>query len=185
MMPPYIHWSTSAARIAPTSWAAMYPGTRSQGKLPRTANASVTAGLRWAPEIVPMKKMIAQHHDPRRQRLHRQGQTRAERGRADHAAAGGDQDQQERSPHLAEQPAVLQPRVVELGVRLQLLSRASLQPRQHRLTGPGSGSLFGQRTAPESRPARHEVPATRSGSGAPIDVKKRYSPLDRYVRDAE
>ena len=36
----------------------MYPGTRRHGKLPRTANASVTAGLRWAPEIVPMKKMI-------------------------------------------------------------------------------------------------------------------------------
>ena len=45
MMPPYIHCRTSEARIAPTSWARMYPGTRSQGKFPRTANAKVTAGL--------------------------------------------------------------------------------------------------------------------------------------------
>jgi len=41
MMPPYIHCGTSEARIAPTSRAAMYPGTRSQGKLPRTANAKL------------------------------------------------------------------------------------------------------------------------------------------------
>ena len=44
--------------MPPTIWAMMYPGTRIQGKLPRTAKASVTAGLRWAPEIVPMKKMM-------------------------------------------------------------------------------------------------------------------------------
>ena len=36
----------------------MYPGTRSHGKLPRAANARVTAGLRWAPLTVPMKKMM-------------------------------------------------------------------------------------------------------------------------------
>ena len=37
----------------------MYPGTRLQGKSLRRAKATDTAGLRWAPEIAPMKRMIA------------------------------------------------------------------------------------------------------------------------------
>ena len=37
----------------------MYPGTRRQGKSPRSENATLTAGLRWAPDTLPMKRMIA------------------------------------------------------------------------------------------------------------------------------
>ena len=55
MIPPKSHSSVSAARSAPANWASRYPGTRFQGKLPRSANAQVTTGLRWAPETAPMK----------------------------------------------------------------------------------------------------------------------------------
>ena len=41
------------------SWTTTYPGTRRQGKSLRRANARLTAGLRWAPETAPMKRMIA------------------------------------------------------------------------------------------------------------------------------
>ncbi len=37
----------------------MYPGTRSHGKSPRSANATLTAGLRWAPDTLPMNRMTA------------------------------------------------------------------------------------------------------------------------------
>ena len=37
----------------------MYPGTRRQGKSPRSEKATLTAGLRWAPDTLPMKRMIA------------------------------------------------------------------------------------------------------------------------------
>ena len=37
----------------------MYPGTRRQGKSLRSEKASVTAGLRCAPETAPMNRMIA------------------------------------------------------------------------------------------------------------------------------
>jgi hypothetical protein len=37
----------------------MYAGTRFQGKSPRAANARLTAGLRCAPETVPMNRMMA------------------------------------------------------------------------------------------------------------------------------
>jgi len=51
--------SSSVAKIAPRNWATTYAGTRFHGKLPRSAKATLTAGLRWAPETVPMNKMIA------------------------------------------------------------------------------------------------------------------------------
>ena len=37
----------------------MYPGTRCHGKSPRSANAMLTAGLRCAPDTLPMNRMIA------------------------------------------------------------------------------------------------------------------------------
>jgi hypothetical protein len=37
----------------------MYPGTRHHGKSPRSENATLTAGLRWAPDTLPMNRMIA------------------------------------------------------------------------------------------------------------------------------
>ena len=37
----------------------MYPGTRRQGKSPRSENATLTAGFRWAPDTLPMNMMIA------------------------------------------------------------------------------------------------------------------------------
>src|SRR5579871_4724677 len=49
----------AAAPMAPISWATMYPGTRFHGKSPRAANAMLTAGLRWAPEVAPMNRMMA------------------------------------------------------------------------------------------------------------------------------
>ena len=51
--------STSVARIAPRIWATMSAGTRFQGKSPRSANATLTAGFRCAPETAPMNKMMA------------------------------------------------------------------------------------------------------------------------------
>ena len=37
----------------------MYPGTRRHGKSPRSENAMVTAGFRWAPDTLPINMMIA------------------------------------------------------------------------------------------------------------------------------
>ncbi len=48
-------------RTAP--WAAMYSGTRRQGKSPRSAKAMLTAGLRWAPESLLVKKDDREHHE--------------------------------------------------------------------------------------------------------------------------
>ena len=45
--------------MAPRNWATMYAGTRFHGKSPRAAKAMLTAGLRCAPETVPMNKMMA------------------------------------------------------------------------------------------------------------------------------
>ena len=47
------------SRVAPPSWATMYPGTRHQGKSPRNENATLTAGLRCTPDTLPINKMIA------------------------------------------------------------------------------------------------------------------------------
>src|SRR5215471_3539819 len=43
--------SSSVAKIAPRNWATTYAGTRFHGKSPRSAKATLTAGLRWAPEM--------------------------------------------------------------------------------------------------------------------------------------
>lgn len=37
----------------------MYPDTRRQGKSPRRPNATLTAGLRCAPDTLPMNNMVA------------------------------------------------------------------------------------------------------------------------------
>ena len=42
----------------------MYPGTRHHGKSRRSANATLTAGLRCAPETLPMNRMIASTISP-------------------------------------------------------------------------------------------------------------------------
>ena len=42
----------------------MYPGTRRHGKSPRSANAMLTAGLRCAPDTLPMNRMIASTISP-------------------------------------------------------------------------------------------------------------------------
>ena len=42
----------------------MYPGTRRHGKSPRAANARLTAGFRWAPDTLPMNRMIANTISP-------------------------------------------------------------------------------------------------------------------------
>ena len=47
-----------AARVAPINWTTMYPGTRRHGKSPRSAKAMLTAGLRWAPDTLPMNRMM-------------------------------------------------------------------------------------------------------------------------------
>src|SRR5271169_3888347 len=44
----------AAPTIAPTSWAATYPGTSRQANLPDTASDNVTAGLMWPPEMCPI-----------------------------------------------------------------------------------------------------------------------------------
>ena len=41
------------------NWATMYAGTRFHGKSPRSAKPMLTAGLRWAPDTVPMNRMMA------------------------------------------------------------------------------------------------------------------------------
>ena len=46
--------SSPAASTAPHSCATRSPGTRCHGKWPRAANATVTAGFRWAPEASPI-----------------------------------------------------------------------------------------------------------------------------------
>ena len=48
----------SAASVAPINCTTMYPGTRRQGKSPRSEKAKLTAGFRWAPETLPMNMMI-------------------------------------------------------------------------------------------------------------------------------
>jgi hypothetical protein len=45
--------STSAAASAPASCAGQYTATRRHGKCRVSANANVTAGLKWAPEMCP------------------------------------------------------------------------------------------------------------------------------------
>jgi hypothetical protein len=52
-------WRNQAASAAPASWTTMYPGTLRHGKSRRRAKARLTAGLRWAPETLPMNRMIA------------------------------------------------------------------------------------------------------------------------------
>ncbi len=42
----------------------MYPGTLHHGKSPRRANPKLTAGFRWAPDTLPMNKMIASTISP-------------------------------------------------------------------------------------------------------------------------
>src|SRR6478672_10648730 len=42
----------------------MYPGTRRHGKSPRSEKATLTAGLRWAPETLPMNRMIPSTINP-------------------------------------------------------------------------------------------------------------------------
>ena len=39
--------------VAPTTWAAMYPGTSFHGNFPVMANPRVTAGLMWLPDTWP------------------------------------------------------------------------------------------------------------------------------------
>ena len=107
-MPPYIALQEEGREDRADDLGHDVAGTRRQGKLPRTAKASVTAGLRWAPEMVPMKKMTPMTIMPGARAFIGQRQVAAERGRADDAAAGGDEDQQERAPDLAEQAAVLE-----------------------------------------------------------------------------
>src|SRR5205085_8917243 len=95
--------SSNVARTAPRNWATMYAGTRFHGKSPRAAKATLTAGLRCAPETVPMNKMMAATisagattRAPIRDRL-------APEPGIDHAAAHGHQDEEKRAQQLREQ----------------------------------------------------------------------------------
>ncbi len=45
--------------MPPISWTKMYPGTRRQGKSPRAAKATLTTGLRCAPDTAPMNRITA------------------------------------------------------------------------------------------------------------------------------
>ena len=90
----------------------MYPGTRLQGKSPRAAKAMLTAGLRCAPETAPMNRITAITMRP--------GATTAAVGETEPGttafttvAPAGDDDQEERSDDLGEQPPPLESRVVE------------------------------------------------------------------------
>ena len=83
--------------------------------------------------MVPMKKMMPITIIAGGQRLHRQGQPAAVGGRTDHPAPGRDQHEQERAPQLAEQPPVLQLRVVELQIPAAHRRAPTGQPRQNRL----------------------------------------------------
>ena len=74
----------------------------------------LTAGFRWAPETLPMNKMMAM--------TIKAGATTAAvrlivfgEGLAHHAPAGGHQDQEERAEKLREQAPPLLARVVEVG----------------------------------------------------------------------
>ena len=49
---------------APSTWAAMYAGVSRQGSPPRQASASVTAGLKWAPEMGPKARTRATRAAP-------------------------------------------------------------------------------------------------------------------------
>ncbi len=49
----YTRKTSAAPTNAPITWAAMYGRTFAQANLRRTANASVTAGLMWAPLTPP------------------------------------------------------------------------------------------------------------------------------------
>jgi len=60
------------------------------------------------------------------------------RGGYNHAAAGSDHHEQERPPDFAEQPPVLQPRIVELDVAHSLGVRPRLDPGEERLTSARS-----------------------------------------------
>ena len=60
----------------------------------------------------------AHDHHARGEGLHGEGQVAADRQRPDHAAARGDEHEQERAPHLAEQAPELEARVVEIGLAL-------------------------------------------------------------------
>ena len=107
----------------------MYPGARRHGKSPRRREAIVTAGLRWAPETAPMKRMIAITIRPGRD--DGRGRLIAPWLRVDDGRARADEHQQERAEQLREEPPPLERRVVEVEHRRELERReqAAVAPR--------------------------------------------------------
>ena len=73
----------------------------------------LTTGLRWAPDTLPMARMIGHHHQAGRHHRRRPADRAGER-RSHHGAAGRHQHEEERPDQLGEQPAPLLRGIVEV-----------------------------------------------------------------------
>src|SRR6266852_2948933 len=59
-----IRWAAATPAKAPRPWAARYGGTSDHARPPCVASPSVTAGLKWAPEIGPKVRISATRAAP-------------------------------------------------------------------------------------------------------------------------
>jgi hypothetical protein len=113
------------------------PGTRRQGKSPRTLNAMLTAGFRWAPEALPMNMMIAITI-------------------SNHPAARRDEHEEEGVVQLREPAAPLLVRILEVGERLE--EALFLLREEARQSHPYGFRRVCHRATTPARPERHTVP---------------------------
>ena len=65
LLPDAIRYSTAAATIAATTWVMMYAATSFHGNRFAVAKPTVTAGLKWPPEMWPTAYAIVSTVNPK------------------------------------------------------------------------------------------------------------------------
>ncbi len=108
-------------------------GDSAPAEVPAQREGEDTAGLRWAPDTAPMKRITAST-------VIAGAVTAAVRSiwpwlAMHHSGAGAGEHEQERPQHLREQPSILQPRIVEVFAVAELQLQQVVRPRGERHAG--------------------------------------------------